>query len=338
MELETRSAPGARTRPSAPSRSTARRSSELLELARWAPNHHLTNPWRFRVLGPAGARAPEGGGRARGAPPSSTAPRRCRRLGALSGDDPVGDEEDLLATGVAAYIVLLGAARRAGSPATGARPRSCASPAGARRWACPTTSTLIGLLHLGPRAPGAARSRSARRSPTSSAGWTDAGDGPAAALDELRRCQREHAARRPRCRPDLLVAEQVLVDQRLQRRRVPEGGTPPIAKPVALAHEVRVGPLGARAAASSTVFAPLHSTSTGSPSRTNTSDLTICPTSQPIAAAASCAVRVTLRVLARRRPKASDAVTPLMPLRSAPARRSPRRSAGSGRRRCCRPP
>ena len=25
---------------------------ELLELARWAPNHHRTNPWRFRVLGP----------------------------------------------------------------------------------------------------------------------------------------------------------------------------------------------------------------------------------------------------------------------------------------------
>src|SRR5438445_13438526 len=26
---------------------------ELLELARWAPNHHLTNPWRFRVVGPS---------------------------------------------------------------------------------------------------------------------------------------------------------------------------------------------------------------------------------------------------------------------------------------------
>ncbi len=26
--------------------------TELLELGRWAPNHHLTNPWRFRVLGP----------------------------------------------------------------------------------------------------------------------------------------------------------------------------------------------------------------------------------------------------------------------------------------------
>ena len=25
---------------------------ELLELATFAPNHHLTNPWRFRVVGP----------------------------------------------------------------------------------------------------------------------------------------------------------------------------------------------------------------------------------------------------------------------------------------------
>jgi nitroreductase len=24
---------------------------QLFELASWAPNHHLTNPWRFRVLG-----------------------------------------------------------------------------------------------------------------------------------------------------------------------------------------------------------------------------------------------------------------------------------------------
>ncbi|MGZ5342454.1 MAG: nitroreductase family protein, partial [Solirubrobacterales bacterium] len=26
---------------------------ELFELARWAPNHHLTAPWRFRVIGPS---------------------------------------------------------------------------------------------------------------------------------------------------------------------------------------------------------------------------------------------------------------------------------------------
>src|SRR6266568_4537180 len=24
---------------------------QLFELARWAPNHHRTNPWRFRVVG-----------------------------------------------------------------------------------------------------------------------------------------------------------------------------------------------------------------------------------------------------------------------------------------------
>ena len=44
---------------------------ELFELARWAPNHHLTNPWRFRVLGPLAlerlklAAGPRGGGEAR---------------------------------------------------------------------------------------------------------------------------------------------------------------------------------------------------------------------------------------------------------------------------------
>ena len=53
---------------------------ELLELARWAPNHHLTNPWRFRVLGPGVARAAEGLRRARTRRPSSTArPRSCAR-------------------------------------------------------------------------------------------------------------------------------------------------------------------------------------------------------------------------------------------------------------------
>mgnify|MGYP001362333034 FL=1 len=30
---------------------------EAIELARWAPNHRLTNPWRFYLLGPATAEA-----------------------------------------------------------------------------------------------------------------------------------------------------------------------------------------------------------------------------------------------------------------------------------------
>ena len=29
---------------------------EILDLARWAPNHNLTNPWRFRVIGEVAGR------------------------------------------------------------------------------------------------------------------------------------------------------------------------------------------------------------------------------------------------------------------------------------------
>jgi nitroreductase len=81
---------------------------ELFELARWAPNHHLTNPWRFRVVGP---RARERLKRAAGpesAPKLDRAPTLIVCSAELSGD-PVQDEEDLHATACAAYIVLLGA-------------------------------------------------------------------------------------------------------------------------------------------------------------------------------------------------------------------------------------
>ena len=47
-----RSAPAAPTRRSAPEPLDREELEALLELARWAPNHHLTAPWRFRVLGP----------------------------------------------------------------------------------------------------------------------------------------------------------------------------------------------------------------------------------------------------------------------------------------------
>ena len=75
---------------------------ELFELARWAPNHHLTNPWRFRVLGPNTlARLKEAAG-----PEAAGKLDRAPTLIAVSvtqdGDDPVQDEEDLLAGAVAA--------------------------------------------------------------------------------------------------------------------------------------------------------------------------------------------------------------------------------------------
>src|SRR5918911_4163360 len=66
---------------------------ELLELARWVPNHHLTNPWRFRVLGPQAltalkdAAGPDSAGKLDRAPTLVAATQ-------VRSDDPVQDEED----------------------------------------------------------------------------------------------------------------------------------------------------------------------------------------------------------------------------------------------------
>jgi nitroreductase len=87
---------------------------ELFELARWAPNHHLTNPWRFRVLGPRSRKRLMKLAEA-AQPGSAVKLRRAPTLVAVSaktGADAAQDREDLLATAVAAYIVLLGAHAR----------------------------------------------------------------------------------------------------------------------------------------------------------------------------------------------------------------------------------
>jgi nitroreductase len=84
---------------------------ELLELARWAPNHHRTNPWRFRVLGPdARARLKHAAGTAHAAK-LDRAPTLIVVTAVLTGD-PLQDAEELHATAIAAYIVLLGAHAR----------------------------------------------------------------------------------------------------------------------------------------------------------------------------------------------------------------------------------
>ena len=84
---------------------------ELMELATWAPNHHLTNPWRFRVLGPRTRRRLMDMAEER-EPGSAVKLRRAPTLIAVSvrqTGEAAQDREDLLATGVAAYLVLLGA-------------------------------------------------------------------------------------------------------------------------------------------------------------------------------------------------------------------------------------
>ncbi|HEX8753499.1 MAG TPA: nitroreductase [Solirubrobacterales bacterium] len=120
---------------------------ELLDLANWAPNHHLTVPWRFRVVGPRSlerlkqAAGPEGAAKL----------DRCPTLVVVScvlGEDPVATEEDLHATAVAAYIVLLAAHAR-GLAGYWRTPGLLRTDAGRAAVALPEGERFVGLLHLG---------------------------------------------------------------------------------------------------------------------------------------------------------------------------------------------
>jgi nitroreductase len=67
---------------------------ELLDLARWAPNHNLTNPWRFRVVGPGALERLKEAAGPEAAAKLDRAPTLVVCSCALSGD-PLQDEEDL---------------------------------------------------------------------------------------------------------------------------------------------------------------------------------------------------------------------------------------------------
>jgi nitroreductase len=124
--------------------------ADLLELARWAPNHHLTNPWRFMVLGPQSlARLKDAAG-PEAAAKLDRAPTRIAVGATQGGADPVQDEEDLLAAGCAAFLVLLGAEER-GLASYWRTPAVLRTPAGRAALNVPDDVHLIGLLHLGPR-------------------------------------------------------------------------------------------------------------------------------------------------------------------------------------------
>jgi nitroreductase len=130
---------------------------ELFELARWAPNHKLTNPWRFRVLGPnALERLKAATGDPIAAAKLGRAPTLVVVSAAQSGD-PVADEEDVCATAAAAYAVLLAAHGR-GLAGYWRTPAILATPAGREAVCVPDGERVLGLLHLGhprqePRAP-----------------------------------------------------------------------------------------------------------------------------------------------------------------------------------------
>jgi nitroreductase len=100
--------------------------AQLVELATWAPNHHLTEPWRFTVLrGSArerlgavwGERAAAATGLT-GATRAEVARRQAEKLSRApvlivvstrTDDDPVVAEEDFAATAAAVQNLLLGA-------------------------------------------------------------------------------------------------------------------------------------------------------------------------------------------------------------------------------------
>jgi nitroreductase len=146
---------------------------ELLELARWAPNHHLTNPWRFRVVGPralealkgaaadlAKATAPEGAGLEVLEDLGRVAAAKLDRaptlvvVSAKHSADPVQDEEDAHAAGVAAYIVLLAAHAR-GLAGYWRTPAVLRTEGGARAVALPAEERFVGMLYLGRARQGA---------------------------------------------------------------------------------------------------------------------------------------------------------------------------------------
>ncbi len=121
---------------------------ELLDLARYAPNHHVTNPWRFRVLGPGALERLKAAAGAEQAGKLDRAPTLVAVSSLRSPDDPVVDEEDLLATACAAYIVLLAAHDR-GLAGYWRTPGVLRTPEGCRALGIPDSEHAIGLLYLG---------------------------------------------------------------------------------------------------------------------------------------------------------------------------------------------
>ena len=132
----------------APDPLTRQEVEELLELARWAPNHHLTAPWRFRVVGPAALERLKRAAGPEGAVKLERAPTLIVASAELGGEDPERDEEDLHAAAVASYIVLLAAHGR-GLAGYWRTPGLLRSAEGRAAVGLPESERFVGLLHLG---------------------------------------------------------------------------------------------------------------------------------------------------------------------------------------------
>ena len=147
MELETAIRTRRTHKAFAPEPIPPEEIDELLDLARWAPNHHLTAPWRFRVVGPGALGRLKSAAGPEGAAKLDRAPTLVVASCALSGD-PVQDEEDLHATAIASYIVLLAAHGR-GLAGYWRTPGFLRSEEGRGAVGLDDEERFVGLIHLG---------------------------------------------------------------------------------------------------------------------------------------------------------------------------------------------
>ncbi len=121
---------------------------DLLDLARFAPNHKLTQPWRFRLLGPGTRdRLNEAVG-VKEAMKLGRAPTLILATAVLSGD-PHTDVEDLHATACAVYAVLLGATGR-GLASYWRTPAALEEAPARAVLGLEASERIVGLIHLGP--------------------------------------------------------------------------------------------------------------------------------------------------------------------------------------------
>src|SRR5436190_13686972 len=120
---------------------------ELLDLARWAPNHNLTEPWRFRVVGPRALERLKAAAGPEAAAKLDRAPTLVVASAALGGD-AVTDEEDLHATACATYAVLLGAHAR-GLAGYWRTPEVLRTSEGRAAVGLPDEERFVALVHLG---------------------------------------------------------------------------------------------------------------------------------------------------------------------------------------------
>jgi nitroreductase len=120
---------------------------ELLAVARFAPNHHLSQPWRFRVLGPQTlARLQDCAGPSEAAK-LERAPTLVVASVALAGE-LVQDEEDVCAGAAAIMLVLLAATER-GLASYWRTPGVLRTARGRDAAGVPRGERVLGLLHFG---------------------------------------------------------------------------------------------------------------------------------------------------------------------------------------------